>query len=559
MMATGTPEPNTRHRGGPRAGLAALLAVLTVACTGNEPSGDLGPTGHGGAPGGGSAGAGGAGNAGGGTGGLGPDASSPITVGPGGQDAAAGSGGRDGGAGDAAAGSGGRAGTGGAGGAAGSGGLGGTGGSVPLPAGVSGLFPPPGGQGICPDPPLRITFSAAPTLGASGRIQVWNAAQPATPVAIVDMAAAMVNDTIGGTAFRLLRPVYVDGTAAVVYLPTHALTYGQTYYVTVESGAIRGPSGALAITSNTAWRFTTAPAAPTNLAALGVALDGSASFCSVQGAIDRLPAGNTAPAVITIAKGTFHEVVHFTSKNNVTLLGADRAATIIASTNNSNLNASTATRSLIGVDSSSGLVVQNMTIQNLTPQGGSQAEALRLQRCDKCIVRNANVLSLQDTLLFTGRIYVDNSLIAGNVDFVWSDGVGYFNNCEIRTVVRSGVNVQARNAPGAYGFVFVDSRLTSDAGLTNNALARIDAGAFPGSHVAYINCVLGPHISAAGWTIDAGTPTAALRFWEYQSRTPAGALVDVSHRVAGIQITPAQAAMMRDPSIVLAGWVPPAM
>ena len=559
-----SPAMSGRRSPSPWLLLPVVLALGALACVGGTTGvGD----GAGGETGGGS---GGAGVGSGGTGGA------PAGVGgarDGGQAATGGAragvdaggigagGARDGGA-DAANGGAGRGGLGGAtgSGGAGAGGRTGAGGSnVVLPAGVSGLFPAPGAQGVCPDPPLRITFSAPPALGMAGRIQVWNAAQTATPVATVDMAVAMASDTIGGTVFNVPRAVFVDGNAAVVYLRQRALTYGQTYYVTVESGAILPASGAaLAITGATAWRFTTAAAAPTNRAALGVALDGSGNFCSVQGAIDTLPAGNTAASTITIAPGTYHEIIRFTGKNNVRLHGADRAGTIIAATNNNTLNPSTAARSLVGVDSSSGLVIENLTIHNLTPQGGSQAEALRLQRCDQCIVRNANVLSLQDTLLFGGRIYVDNSLIAGNVDFIWADGVGYFNNCEIRTVGRSGVNVQARNAVGAYGFVFVDCRLTSDAGLTNNALARIDAGVYPGSAVAYVNCVLGPHISAAGWTIDAGTPTASLHFWEYQSRTPAGALVDVSRRVAGVQISVDQATMLRTPSIVLAGWTPPA-
>ena len=158
-----------------------------------------------------------------------------------------------------------------------------------------------------------------------------------------------------------------------------------------------------------------------------------------------------------------------------------------------------------------------MTIHNLTPQGGSQAEALRLQNCDRCVVRDADVLSLQDTLLWSGKLYAQNCYIAGNVDFIWGNGVAYFDNCEIKTVGRNGYNVQARNAVGAYGYVFVDSRITSDAGITGSTLARIDADAYPGSHVAYINCTLGSHISSAGWTITGGSPTASLRFWEYQS------------------------------------------
>jgi pectin methylesterase-like acyl-CoA thioesterase len=393
-------------------------------------------------------------------------------------------------------------------------------------------------------------------LGTSGQIQVFNSA--GTAVATVDMSAANVTDTIGGTTFNMQRPVYVDGNDAVIYLKSHALAYGQTYYVNVESGAIRGPSGALSITGNTAWRFTTAAGAPQNLSALSVALDGSGSFCSVQGAIDALPARNTAASSITIAAGTYHEIIHFTQKNNVTLHGADRTGTIISGTNNNNLNAGTVTRSLVGIDNSSGLIVENLTIQNLTPQGGSQAEALRLQKCDMCVVRDADITSLQDTLLWDGRIYAENCMIAGNVDYVWSSGVAYFNKCEIKTVVRSGAIVQARNAAGAYGYVFVDSKLTSDPGITGQTLARIDASVYPGSHVAYINCQMGSHIAPVGWQLTAGTATSSLRFWEYQSVDPNGNPIDVSRRLAGsTQISAAQAAMMRDPTVVLGGWQPP--
>ena len=266
-------------------------------------------------------------------------------------------------------------------------------------------------------------------------------------------------------AFTTQRPVYVDGNDVVIQLPSKPLGFGQTYYVTVESGAIRAPGGAaLAITGTTAWRFSTAAAAPSNRAALAVALDGSAPFCSVQGALDIVPANNTAAVAITIAPGTYHEIIYFRAKSNVTLQGQDRARTIIAATNNNNLNPSTRGRALVGVDAVSGLVVRNLTIHNLTPQGGSQAEALRLQDCDRCVVRDATILSLQDTLLWSGRIYAANCLIAGNVDFVWGDGAVLFQGCEIKTVGRSGPIVQARNPASDYGYVFVDCKLTSDAG-----------------------------------------------------------------------------------------------
>ncbi len=172
---------------------------------------------------------------------------------------------------------------------------------------------------------------------------------------------------------------------------------------------------------------------------------------------------------------------------------------------------------MIGGDSTNGLTITNLTIHNLTPQGGSQAEALRLESCDKCVVTSATIISLQDTLLWSGRLYAKNCLIEGNVDYVWGTGAAYFDGCEIRTIGRTGVIVQSRNPASSYGYVFVDSKITSDSGLTGIALARIDASVYPASHVAYINCQLSSGIAAAGWTITGSTDTSMLRFWEYQS------------------------------------------
>jgi pectin methylesterase-like acyl-CoA thioesterase len=420
-------------------------------------------------------------------------------------------------------------------------------------AGVLGLFPAPNADHTCADPPLRIAFSAPPALGAAGKVQVFDAAQPGAPVATLDMAQALTTDTIDGTTLNVQRQAYVDGNDAVLYLPSRALAYGHEYVVHVDSGAIVGPGAAqLSISDDATWRFTTAAAAPRDVSMLSVALDGSGDFCSLQGAIDATP-GNSQ---ISIAAGTYHEIIHFRSKNGLRFHGADRKATIIAGTNNDNLNGGTAKRALVGVDSSSDVVFENLTIHNLTPQDGSQAEALRMQNCDKCRVLDADIVSLQDTLLWSGRIYARNCYIAGNVDFIWGTGAAYFDHCEIKTLGRKGFDVQARNGADGYGYVFVDSKLTSDPGITGNFLGRIDASTYPASHVAYIDCELGSHIDPVGWQVT-GFATSALRFWEYGSKDPSGAPIDVSRRLSGsTQLSDPQAAMMRDPSVVLGGWTP---
>jgi pectin methylesterase-like acyl-CoA thioesterase len=343
-----------------------------------------------------------------------------------------------------------------------------------------------------------------------------------------------------------------------VVLKSHALGYGKRYSVTVSSGAIVGPGNApFSLSTTSDWTFETAPAAPASAANLAVAANGGGAFCSPQGALDFVPNNSAAPSRIEIERGTYHGVVYFSGKRGITLHGADRKGVVLSGTNNNNLNPSTKGRALFGADGASDLVIENLTIHNLTPQGGSQAEALRLQSCDRCIVRSADILSLQDTLLWSGRVYAKDCYIAGNVDFVWGTGAAYFDACEIKTVGRSGYIVQARNAPGAFGYVFVDSRITSDPGITGSTLGRIDVNAYAGSHVAYIDCVLGEHISRAGWTITGGTPSSALRFWEYGSKTSSGSPVDTSGRIGGsARITAQQAANMRSKAAVLGGWEP---
>jgi hypothetical protein len=509
----------------------ALVAFLVVACGGaggREPMGEAaGASGSGGAGGSGTGGAGGSGSAAG---------SHAAGMGSAGMNAAG-----MGAAGAGAAGAGAQGG----GGAAG----------VELPEGVVGLFPSPGAVSVCVDPALRLSFAVRPILGESGKLQVFDSTAPAEPVVTVDFAMAMVSKSVGGQSYNLPRQIYVDGNDVVLPLDSNALGYGKQFYVTVDEGAIQ-PGGAFSIRDARAWQFSTHAAAPSG-SQLSVALDGSGQFCSWQGALDAVPAGNTAPVMIDVKNGSYHGIVYFSGKHNITLRGESREQTLFSGINNNNLNAGTKVRALVGADGASGFVIEDLGIHNLTPQGGSQAEALRLQDCDQCVIRRVDILSLQDTLLWSGKIYAEDCYIAGNVDFVWGEGAVYFNRCEIKTVGRSGYNVQSRNGAGAYGYVFVDSKITSDPGITDNTLARIDVSEYPDSHVAYVDCTLGSHIAQAGWTISGGPAPASLRFWEYQSRNEAGGLVDVSGRVAGKQISADQAARMRDPKVVLGGWQPP--
>jgi len=240
---------------------------------------------------------------------------------------------------------------------------------------------------------------------------------------------------------------------------------------------------------------TSAPAS--DAAQLRVTADGTGDFCTVQGAIDYIPAMNTTPVTVNVAAGNYREIVAIASKNNITIHGADRDASVITYANNGALqippgattSLGTKWRAMFGIDTSNDIVIENITLWNPSPQMSTngQSETLRAEGGNRIIVRNATVLGKQDTLLLSGQVYVAQSRIEGNVDFIWGNGVVYFDHCEIKDVARSGYNVQARNPAGTMGYVFVDSALTADPAVTGgHFLARTDKNnPMPPSQVAY--------------------------------------------------------------------------
>lgn len=449
------------------------------------------------------------------------------------------------------------------------------GGAAPIPSDPSSVTItsrfPASAASACADAPLRLSFSAAVTVGAQGKIQVFKTSAPTIPIDVIDVAtpaATPVRDTIAGRGFFKVRPVFIEGTDAVIYFKTKAMAAPGSYFVTIDSGVFvdAGQKPLLGIAGPMGFQFNTVAPAPADPTKLTVARDGTGDFCTVQGAVDFVPAANMTATTITIKKATYHEIVFISAKHNLTFHGEDRKQTIIAYPNNDTLQAKlgTAYRAMVEAEGSNGLVFENLTLHNTTPQGGSQAEALRIEPGDQAILRDSDFLSLQDTLLLTGRVYVSNSYVEGNVDYIWGKGTAYFEKSEIKTVGRAGYLVQSRNLTN-FGYVFVDSTLSTDGTAPGaTVLARIEGDRFPNSSVAYVNCKMGPQIAPKGWLItnSTGMPVAGLdltklKFWEYQSTNLAGEPLDVSMRdPASKQITETEATMLRDKASVLAGWNP---
>jgi pectin methylesterase-like acyl-CoA thioesterase len=127
---------------------------------------------------------------------------------------------------------------------------------------------------------------------------------------------------------------------------------------------------------------------------------------------------------------------------------------------------------------SDGFQAAHLTIENGYNRSGSdgpaamQAVALFVDGADRAHFEGVRLLGLQDTVYLRapapGRIarsYFDDSLIEGDVDFVFGDGTAYFRRTELRTrgtrdeayALAPAHHVRAR-----HGFVFDECRFTHD-------------------------------------------------------------------------------------------------
>lgn len=449
------------------------------------------------------------------------------------------------------------------------------------------LVPAVNAKNVCPDTPLRITFASAPIVGI-GKVQVFDASNDAL-IESIDVSFQTRTKTIGGLPNFNYYPVIINGNQASLYLTDSALTYNKTYYVKIDAGAFTDRSGnAFAgLSDPKAWRFSTKAAPPKRGAKrLIVTADGTGDFATVQGALDFVPEGNTAPTTIFIRNGTYNEIVCFVGKNNIIIFGEDRKRTIIAYPNNDRFNHNTGgnpfapgapppgtvparggsiyRRGLFLAHRVTDLTIANLTLHNTTPQGGSQAEAIILNGTPnaRAILTDLDLYSFQDTLQINGQAYISNCYIEGDVDFMWGTGPCFFENCEAKALRSNAYYTQIRNPATNHGYVYKNCTFDGAPGITGNYLSRIDPGRFPASEVVLINCTLTDAVAAVGWRLDNATEAPNVHYWEYKSHYPDGKPVDMSRRLAiakQLKLPDDKELITnyRDPKFVLGGqWTP---
>lgn len=455
--------------------------------------------------------------------------------------------------------------------------------------GATGLQPVNGASGVCTDTSLRITFDQVPVPGTSGTIRVYR--ENGTLYDTIDMSIDTVpgvnvpgnqsSRNIGGASINHnYYPILVNGNTASIVLH-QALEYNQTYYVLMDAGPINDVNGApfAGFTDPNAFRFTTKPAAPApGTSQLAVSADGTGDFCTVQGAIDFVPANNPQRLTINVADGVYEEIVYVRSnKRMVTVVGQSRMNTIIRYANNENLNSGSLGRPTIGVDAPD-FILETLTVHNSTTKINAsgntrQAEAYRGNN-DRMLLDRVDLISFQDTLQIQAQGpqggFVNESYIEGDVDFMWGQGPAYFRSSELKDVAPAsrpqGYYTQVRNPSGRNGFVFVNSILSRGPDTPDSSayFGRIDPDDFPFSQVLWIDSLIDSHIRPEGWLFNnpnlPATPAnyPNIRYWEYNTRhLSTGLPVDVSMRhPLSRQMDATEAAFWRQPLNVLSNWVP---
>ena len=472
-----------------------------------------------------------------------------------------------------------------------------------MTAGTKPVPPDPSSTVLCVDAPLVIPFDSTPTLGTSGLVQVFKA--DGTLVDRIDLAdlskvdilsdgtmvpkgadadagkIAIDNDSpfhtfmdaLHSNQYRIVHytPFRIKGKTLEIKLHNEALSFGESYYVTLDASVAGKAIGK----DDMPFTVKAAPSGST----FKVASDGSGDFCTVQGALSYVSTLKKDDTVtIEIGEGTYQELLFLRNKNNVTIKGASREKSVIAYPNNDSYETGSGGsvsakpsrgasigksggRSVFLVESCDNLTLENLTIENTysIPSHKGQAETIYFNSNYKLTVENCSLISWQDTFLCKGKVWVHNSLIAGHVDYIW----GYpeaclFEDCEIRSRA-GGYLIQARvPSVSNKGFVFLNCKLTAESGVKDGSmyLARSGGSKDYFDNVVFVNCIMDPVIATAGWHTNPApnpsVPTATAGWREYGSVDTAGKAV-TGHNASGKVLTAAEAEPYSSRKAVL-GW-----
>ncbi|MFD7133105.1 pectinesterase family protein [Streptomyces sp. NPDC059894] len=275
-----------------------------------------------------------------------------------------------------------------------------------------------------------------------------------------------------------------------------------------------------------------------------VTLHVPADHPTVQAAVDAVPEGNTLPVTIAVAPGTYREKVFVpAAKPHITLQGTgqDRSDTVIVYDTPAAYGGSTgsATVRIAAHD----VTARHLTFSNDFDEAahelnGEQALAVKTTG-DRIVFEDTAFLGNQDTLMtdsprldVVSRVYIRDSFIEGDVDFVYGRATTVIERSVIRALSRgsatnNGYITAASTWTGnPYGFLITRSRIVSDA---PDGTVHLGRPWHPGGEPAAVAQVLirdtelPAAVASAPWTDMSGFSWRDARFAEYRNTGPGAA------------------------------------
>jgi pectinesterase len=464
-------------------------------------------------------------------------------------------------------------------------------------------FPANKATNVSPDTHLVVTFPAAPKIGSSGTIKIYDAADKKLVDTLDMKIASSPNPSgrapgnkgtttapppadpkdktpyqvtmIGGYDFHFF-PIIVRGNIATISLHNGALKYGKTYIVRMDTSILSNFEG---FTTDDSWTFTTKAAPPsTDTYRVIVASDGTGDFNTLQGAIDWAPSTPSKKITLFVKNGDYEEIVFMTKKNDLIIRGESRDGVKVGYPNNSAFNpakAGPSRRPAFTLNDCKDIQLSTFTISNYFI---GQAEAL-LVKGQRIILDHMTLHGSGDAFTTYGTIYFADSKLTGHGDTVLGYGAVFFLRSEIESI---GPVTWTRTVAGSHGNIFVNSSLvgidkplpwtvtdTNPRGQIPKAVfARLPGNGpgknsnFPNAEIVLINTRTSG-VPAEGWgpVQQEGFDKKNVHFWEYNTMDAEGRAVDTSRRAAiGKVLTiPKDAKVIEEyqrPEFVLDGWKP---
>ena len=324
--------------------------------------------------------------------------------------------------------------------------------------------------------------------------------------------------------------------AKSVSFPYQRLDYNNTYTVNIPAGAITDMAGN-PFAGTTLTFSTTTRNEPTKKGFDAiVATDGSGDYLTLMEAIQAAPTGRTTPWLIFVKNGNYkgnHEIP--ANKPFIYLIGQSRDGVVVSNDLDPNIDGSWehgAAMYIQGAD----CYMENMTFMNEYGYKGKQGPpaVAFYTKGDRFAMKNTSVLSFQDSY-FTGgtpdsRVYIQGSVIAGAVDYIFGGGNVFFDRDTLMAERKGSVIVAPSHAPGTlWGYVFRDCVMNANPNLPASETGDQAFGRpWQGSPQAvFINTKALVDIKPAGWN-DMGT--LPIIFADYGTVDANGIPLDLSHR-----------------------------